>query len=158
MPHEKKLTKLCFIDRPLQACIFNGKYPDPGEPPTSELRFKLADRVRANVGTWTAGRVLWSETGRFSQIQLDNAGLISYRATPNPQQDSLLLSKISRQLDGCGVAAVKAVSRNQSWKSIAETVVSLPIQSSSVGRGCHDQVGWQQQRSRANGRQKSRNQ
>jgi hypothetical protein len=93
-PGEKKLNKLCFIGRnldrqalaaALQACIFNGKYPDPGEPPTSELRFKLGDRVRANVGTWTPGRIvalwyrepLW-ETGRFVpyQIQLDDGGLI----------------------------------------------------------------------------------
>lgn len=91
---ETRTNRLCFIgqglDRKelqdgLQACVFDGKVPEPGTPPSTPLRFKAGDRVRVNVGEWTAGRVvkqwyreqMW-ETGKFAayQVRLDKGGLI----------------------------------------------------------------------------------
>lgn len=91
---EKRMNKLCFIGKNLnreeitkglEACIFNGKYPEPGNPPAIKLRFAVGDRVKVNVGAWEPGTVkthwyrepLW-ETGRFVpyQVQCDMGALV----------------------------------------------------------------------------------
>jgi hypothetical protein len=91
---EKRMNKLCFIGRNLdreeiisglKACIFDGKCPEPGEPPATELRFAVGDRVKVNLGGWEVGTVkalwyreaLW-ETGRFVpyQVQCDEGSLV----------------------------------------------------------------------------------
>ena len=93
-PGEKRLNKLCFIGRNLnraelvaglEACIFNGKYPDPGPKPVQKLRFKVGAKVKVNTGEWQQGTVvmqwyrepLW-ETGRYVpyQVQLADGGLV----------------------------------------------------------------------------------
>ncbi|EDQ88627.1 uncharacterized protein MONBRDRAFT_9023 [Monosiga brevicollis MX1] len=94
-PGEKRVNKLCFIGRNLdraeltagfQACVFNGKFPEPGSPPKQKLRFKVGDPVMAKVGPWAAGVItalwyrepLW-ETGRFAPYQvrlLEDDGLV----------------------------------------------------------------------------------
>lgn len=83
---EKKMNKLCFIGRNLdkkaiteglQECVFNGKLPDPGEPPKTKLRFDIGTKVVVNVGQWIPGVVvahwyrepLW-ETGRYAPYQV----------------------------------------------------------------------------------------
>lgn len=64
---EKHLNKLCFIGRNLdraslieglQTCIFDGKYPEPGEPPKTRLRFAVGNTVLVNVGDWKQGVVI----------------------------------------------------------------------------------------------------
>jgi len=90
---EKKMNKLCFIGKNLdrnaiteglKACIFDGKIPEPGVPPKTQLRFKAGDKVRVNVGEWVSGTVvkqwyreqLW-ETGKFVPYQVEiSDGLI----------------------------------------------------------------------------------
>ena len=86
-PGEKRLNKLCFIGRNLnraelvaglEACIFDGKYPDPGPLPTTKLRFNPGDVVLVNCDTWLPGVVvmhwyreaLW-ETGRYVPYQVE---------------------------------------------------------------------------------------
>jgi len=85
-PDEKRMNKLCFIGRNLdreeitkglEACIFDGKYPEPGTPPKRQLRFPVGANVRVNIGDWVSGIVtahwyrekLWP-TGRFMPYQI----------------------------------------------------------------------------------------
>ncbi len=85
-PGEKRLNKICFIGRNLdraalvsglEACIFDGKYPDPGVPPKKVLRFAVGTKVRVNAGKWVLGTIvahwyrepLW-ETGCFVPYQI----------------------------------------------------------------------------------------
>lgn len=84
---EKHMNKLCFIGRnldraklaaDLQACIFDGKFPDPGPVPAEKPRFDVGTPVLVNVGTWLPGTVvahwyrelLW-ETGRYAPYQVE---------------------------------------------------------------------------------------
>jgi len=88
-PDEKKMNKLCFIGKNLdrkeitdglQACIFNGKFPEPGPKPTTSLRFSVGEKVMINVGEWEPAKVvahwyreaLW-ESGRYVPYQLELA-------------------------------------------------------------------------------------
>jgi len=57
---EKRMNRFCFIGRNLdrnvlqegiKACTFDGKLPDPGEPPLEALRFAVGDKVKVNVGS-----------------------------------------------------------------------------------------------------------
>ena len=91
---EKKINKFCFIGKnlnkdemiaELEACITDGKAPDPGPVPTDVLTYKVGDKVKCNCGEWQPGTVhklwyreaLW-ETGRYSpyQVLLDSGNLI----------------------------------------------------------------------------------
>jgi len=65
--NEKRLNKLCFIGKNLdreaitkglEACIFDGKYPEPGPVPTTKLRFDVGSRVKVNLGVWISGTVV----------------------------------------------------------------------------------------------------
>ena len=88
-PDEKRLNKFCFIGKnldkaemmkDLQACMFDGKAPDPGPVPTTKLTYPIGARVKCKVDKWRAGTVIkhwyremfW-ETGRYApyQVQLD---------------------------------------------------------------------------------------
>jgi hypothetical protein len=88
-PGEPRLNKLCFIGRNLnraelvaglEACIFNGKYPEPGPKPEKKLRFDVGTAVMVNVGEWVPGEIaahwyrepLW-ETGRYVPYQIQTA-------------------------------------------------------------------------------------
>ena len=76
--HEKKFNKLCFIgrnlDRPLQACIFNGKYLDPGEPPSCASSSLIAFEPMSAPGLWYR-EPLW-ETGRFVPTKFNSTTLL----------------------------------------------------------------------------------
>jgi G3E family GTPase len=91
---EKRINKFCFIGKnlnkdemiaELEACITDGKPPEPGPVPTDELTYKVGDKVKCNCGEWMNGTVhklwyretLW-ETGRYSpyQVLLESGSLI----------------------------------------------------------------------------------
>ena len=91
---ETKLNKFCFIGKnlckdemikELEACISDGKAPDPGPVPTDTLTYKVGDRVMCHCDVWEIGTVqtLWYrekfwETGRYApyQVLLDSGDLI----------------------------------------------------------------------------------
>ena len=83
---EKRINKFCFIGKnldkdqiikELRDCIFNGKIPDPGPIPTTNLRFKVGDLVLCKHNDWSIGIItqlwyredLW-ETGRYAPYQV----------------------------------------------------------------------------------------
>jgi hypothetical protein len=87
---EPRMNKLCFIGRNLDrkaliegvtSCIDNGKLPDPGEPPKTDLRFPVGTKVSVKEGTWKSGVVTkqWYRephwpTGKFApyEVTLDD--------------------------------------------------------------------------------------
>lgn len=93
----KPVNKFCFIGRNLnrmelseglEACIFNGVYPDPGPVPTTTPRFPVGACVLVNVGEWVKATIvmhhyrepLW-ETGKYVPYQaklLDEPGHLIY--------------------------------------------------------------------------------
>jgi hypothetical protein len=73
---------LCFYFPDLKTCIFDGKIPAPGTPPSIVPRFAVGAPVKVNVGDWLPGRVvmhwyreLYWETGKFVpyQVKCDGA-------------------------------------------------------------------------------------
>jgi G3E family GTPase len=101
-PGEKKMNRLCFIgknlnraelEEQLKACIFNGKYPDPGPVPTDPLRYQVGDQVLCNVGTWEPSVImkhwyreaLW-DTGKYVpyQAQVISTGSMIYVPKDHP--------------------------------------------------------------------------
>ena len=94
-PEEKRLNKMCFIGRNLDRkaiidglskSLFNGKYPEPGVPPKTTLRFAVGAKVLVNLSGWVQGTIaaqwyrepLW-ETGKFVSYQIelpDGGGMV----------------------------------------------------------------------------------
>jgi len=92
---EKRLNKMCFTGRNLDKkaiidglskCLFNGKYPKPGVPPKTTLRFPVGAKVQVNLSGWVHGTIvaqwyrepLW-ETGKFVSYQIelpDGGGMV----------------------------------------------------------------------------------
>ena len=70
-PGEERSCRFVFIGRNLDKADLEKNFLDCKV--TSELRFKVGDRVEANVGSWSKGRIIkqWDE-GNPYRIQLDN--------------------------------------------------------------------------------------